>query len=74
MYPRRGYPIGGPELVHDSTKKIVELIKVLVEYAQSNDQQGIQLTCSKIYSEAQSMASTLLLKVQMIQKDSLTVI
>ena len=48
-------------LVQNTTRDIVELIKVLIEYARSGDYQGVQLTANKAYDVAQGMASSLLL-------------
>ena len=61
---RNVYQQDGPDLVHDTTRKVVEGIKILLEYAQANDHHGVQITCSKIYNEAQSMASKLLTLVR----------
>jgi hypothetical protein len=63
VYVQKSQLNGRPiELVQDTTRKIVELIKILIEYAQSSDLQGVQLTTSKIYIEVQGMASTVLVK------------
>jgi len=52
-----------PTLVQETTRRIVELIKVLIEYSTTKDVQGMQLTVSAIYSEVQDMTAYIVLIV-----------
>lgn len=51
------------ELIQTTTKKIVELIKVLIDHANSCVWDGVTNASNKIYQETQDMATALLLKV-----------
>ena len=51
------------QLVQETTRVIVELIKVLIECANKVDLEGIQLASDQIYDKAYQMATKLLLKV-----------
>ncbi|ODN04062.1 ARF GTPase-activating protein GIT2 [Orchesella cincta] len=54
--------LGKSELIQTTTKKIVELIKVLIEQANASDLPSITRTSEKIYLETHEMATALLLK------------
>ncbi|CAG7816732.1 unnamed protein product [Allacma fusca] len=49
-------------LVQATTRDIVELIKILIEFAGANDYQGVHLTANKVYDAAQGMAAVLMEK------------
>jgi len=57
------HDLGKSELIQTTTKKIVELIKVLIEQANANDFPGITRTTGRIYEETHEMATALILKV-----------
>jgi hypothetical protein len=48
-----------PGLVQDTTRRIVELIKVLIEYSTAKDVQGMQITVNTIYNEILEMVGSI---------------
>lgn len=57
------HELGSSELIQATTKKIVELIKVLIEFANANDLSNVANTSNKIHHTMQNMATALLIKV-----------
>lgn len=63
---RGDHEMGNSELIQATTKKIVELIKDLIEHANSNNMKNVVSTSNKIYHTTQDMATSLLLKVLLL--------
>lgn len=55
--------MGKLELIQSTTKKIVDLIKVLLEHANANDLTSVTSASNMIYYETQDMVNAILLKV-----------